>query len=155
MLDNNLKRELLKAYNNVSKTSKIEYNQQNLDDLVKLFHDNEYLSILFKLLSCFNQKITEGSIKTADYKLMKDTLEYLKSENQALKNKLDQQNKLISTYNGMYANRAKVAVGIRKPARIDGIEASTIRQYIKAGYSMNQIANKLGCSVSTLYRRLK
>ena len=86
---------------------------------------------------------------------MKDTLECLKSENQALKNKLDQQNKLISTYNGMYANRAKVAVGIRKPARIDGIEASTIRQYIKAGYSMNQIANKLGCSVSTLYRRLK
>ena len=155
MLDNNLKRELLKAYNNVSKASKVEYNQQNLDDLVKLFHDNEYLSILFKLLSCFNHKITEGSIETADYKLMKDTLEYLKSENQALKNKLDQQNKLISTYNGMYANRAKVAVGIRKPARIDGIEASTIRQYIKAGYSMNQIANKLGCSVSTLYRRLK
>ena len=155
MLDNNLKQELLKAYNNVSKASKVEYNQQNLDDLVKLFHDNEYLSILFKLLSCFNQKITEGSIETADYKLMKDTLEYLKSEIQALKNKLDQQNKLISTYNGMYANRAKVAVGIRKPARIDGIEASTIRQYIKAGYSMNQIANKLGCSVSTLYRRLK
>ena len=155
MLDNNLKQELLKAYNNVSKASKVEYNQQNLDDLVKLFHDNEYLSILFKLLSCFNHKITEGSIETADYKLMKDTLEYLKSENQALKNKLDQQNKLISTYNGMYANRAKVAVGIRKPARIDGIEASTIRQYIKAGYSMNQIANKLGCSVSTLYRRLK
>ena len=155
MLDNNLKQELLKAYNNVSKASKVEYNQQNLDDLVKLFHDNEYLSILFKLLSCFNQKITEGSIETTDYKLMKDTLEYLKSENQALKNKLDQQNKLISTYNGMYANRAKVAVGIRKPARIDGIEASTIRQYIKAGYSMNQIANKLGCSVSTLYRRLK
>ena len=155
MLDNNLKQELLKAYNNVSKASKVEYNQQNLDDLVKLFHDNEYLSILFKLLSCFNHKITEGSIETADYKLMKDTLEYLKSDNQALKNKLDQQNKLISTYNGMYANRAKVAVGIRKPARIDGIEASTIRQYIKAGYSMNQIANKLGCSVSTLYRRLK
>ena len=72
MLDNNLKQELLKAYNNVSKASKVEYNQQNLDDLVKLFHDNEYLSILFKLLSCFNQKITEGSIKTADYKLMKD-----------------------------------------------------------------------------------
>lgn len=155
MLDNNLKRELLKAYNNVSKASKVEFNQQNLNELVSLFNGDTYLNIMFKLLSCFNHKITEGSIETADYKLMKDTLEYLKSENQALKNKLDQQNKLISTYNGMYANRAKVAVGIRKPARIDGIEASTIRQYIKAGYSMNQIANKLGCSVSTLYRRLK
>ena len=155
MLDNNLKRELLKAYNNVSKASKVEFNQQNLNELVSLFNDGSHLNIMFKLLSCFNHKITEGSIETADYKLMKDTLEYLKSENQALKNKLDQQNKLISTYNGMYANRAKVAVGIRKPARIDGIEASTIRQYIKAGYSMNQIANKLGCSVSTLYRRLK
>ena len=30
MLDNNLKQELLKAYNNVSKASKVEYNQQNL-----------------------------------------------------------------------------------------------------------------------------
>lgn len=155
MLGNNLKHELLKAYNNVSKTSKIEFNTQNLDDLVKLFHDNQHLSIMFKLLSCFNQKVTEGSIESADYELLKIALEQQKSENQALKNKLDQQNKLISSYNGMYANRAKVASGIRKPARIDGIEPSTIRQYIKAGYSMNQIADKLGCSVSTLYRRLK
>lgn len=46
MLDNNLKQELLKAYNNVSKASKVEYNQQNLDDLVKLFHDNEYLTVV-------------------------------------------------------------------------------------------------------------
>lgn len=155
MLDNNLKRELLKAYNNVSKASKVEDNQQNLDDLLNLFHDHVYLSVLFKVTSCFNQKITEGSIESADYELLKIALEQLKTENQALKNKLDQQNKLISTYNGMYVNRAKVASGIRKPARIDGIEPSTIRQYIKAGYSMNQIANKLGCSVSTLYRRLK
>lgn len=155
MLDNNLKRELLKSYNNVSKTSKVEYNQQNLNELVRLFNGDSYLNIMFKLLSCFNQKITEGSIELADYELLKIALEQLKTENQALKNKLDQQNKLISTYNGMYANRAKVAVGIRKPARIDGIEPSTIRQYINAGYSMNQIANKLGCSVSTLYRRLK
>ena len=155
MLDRNLKSELIKAYNNVSKTSKVEFNQQNLEEIVKLFNGDSYLNIIFKLLSCFNQKVTEGSIESADYELLKIALEQQKSENQALKNKLDQQNKLISTYNGMYANRAKVAVGIRKPARIDGIEASTIRQYIKAGYSMNQIANKLGCSVSTLYRRLK
>lgn len=155
MLDKNLKSELIKAYNNVSKTSKVEFNQQNLDELIKLFHDNQYLSIMFKLLSCFNQKVTEGGIESADYELLKIALEQQKTENQALKNKLAQQNKLISSYNGMYANRAKVASGIRKPARIDGIEPSTIRQYIKAGYSMNQIADKLGCSVSTLYRRLK
>ena len=45
MLDKNLKSELIKAYNNVSKTSKVEFNQQNLDELIKLFHDNQYLSI--------------------------------------------------------------------------------------------------------------
>lgn len=49
MLDKNLKSELIKAYNNVSKTSKVEFNQQNLDELIKLFHDNQYLSIMFML----------------------------------------------------------------------------------------------------------
>ena len=57
MLDNNLKRELLKAYNNVSKASKVEFNQQNLNELVSLFNGDTYLNIMFKLLSCFNHKI--------------------------------------------------------------------------------------------------
>ena len=47
MLDNNLKRELLKAYNNVSKASKVEFNQQNLNELVSLFNGDTYLNIMF------------------------------------------------------------------------------------------------------------
>lgn len=155
MISKELKKELIRTYEKVNKSTIIILSQDNMNEIISLFRDNSDVSIIFKLLSCFNQKITEGSIENADYQFTKNLLEQYKAENIALKEQLAQQNKLISSYNGMYLNRAKVAAGIRKPARIEGIEPNTIRQYINAGYSMNQIADKLGCSVSTLYRRLR
>ena len=154
MIDLVLKQELKKAANELKEEYEIKDSQGNIEELQHLFRKTSYLEILFIILSCFNQRVKEGTANTAEYEMMKAKVQYLESVNQQLREKLDQQNKMISSYNGLYANRAKVAAGISKPAYKKGTEPEVVLKYFRAGFRPKQIAYELDCDVRTIQRRL-
>lgn len=84
----------------------------------------------------------------------RNQIQQLKAENEALKKSVSEKEKIISAYNGSYRQRAKVKSGM-KIAKKDGITKEVIQRLKGQGLTVEQIAKKLGCSRSTVWRRLK
>lgn len=105
--------------------------------------DNTLKSMPEKIMNLNNQV----EILDKKFKSLQDELERTKNENDELK-------KLISTYNGNLVQRAKVQNG-QKIARKDNVEVDKIKELLASGLSQDEVAEKLQCSRSTIWRRLK
>lgn len=82
-----------------------------------------------------------------------EEIRQLKDEVETLKKEVKKQGEIISTYNGSYLQRAKVKSGV-KIAKKNNITKEAILQLKGQNLTLNQIANKLGCSRTTVWRRL-
>ena len=96
-----------------------------------------------KIINLSNQV----EILDKQFKSLQDELDKIKRENKELK-------KLISTYNKNLLQRARVQNG-QKIARKDNVEVDKIKELLASGLSQDEVAEKLQCSRSTIWRRLK
>lgn len=80
-------------------------------------------------------------------------LQQLRDEVETLTKEVQEQRKIIDTYNGSYLQRVKVKNGV-KIARKSAITKEAIQQLQNQGLTIEQIAKKLGCGRTTIWRRL-
>lgn len=78
----------------------------------------------------------------------------LKSENGKLRQKVESMDSLIETYNKCYLQQAKLKTG-EKIAYKEQASIEEVNKLKKLGLSYDEIADKLGVSRSTVYRRIK
>ena len=81
-------------------------------------------------------------------------IEQLKGEVEALQKEVYESREIISTYNGSYLQRAKVKNGL-KIAKKGAVTKEAIQRLQGQNLTIEQIAKELGCSRSTIWRRLK
>lgn len=78
----------------------------------------------------------------------------LKAENENLSQKVSDLENLIETYNKCYLQQTKLKTG-EKIAYKEQASIKEVKKLKKAGLSYDEIADKLGVSRSTIYRRIK
>ena len=154
-------KSLKESFNSLSETDKYVFTQYEERVLNQTFGGNgTFITFISNLVSCYqhlmkNQASPEKIMNLSNqveildkkFKSLQDELDKTKRENEELK-------KLISTYNGNLVQRAKVQNG-QKIARKDNIEVDEIKELLASGLSQDKIAEKLQCSRSTIWRRLK
>lgn len=160
MRDDTLK-SLKESFNSLSEADKYVFTQYEERYLNSIFGGSStFITLISNLVSCYqhlmknkasNEKIMNLSnqveILDKQFKSLQDELDKTKRENEELK-------KLISTYNGNLVQRAKVQNG-QKIARKDNVEVGEIKKLLASGLSQDEVAEKLQCSRSTIWRRLK
>ena len=138
-------REVIEAYNKEKAIISIEIREE-IDrmlqcDTFDFYKRGEYLLFCSIVLASVRAKNIEQ-------------IQQLKGENEALKKMVDEQEKIISTYNGSYLQRTKVINGM-KIAKKGNVTKEAIQQLKGKNLTIEQIAEKLGCSRTTVWRRLK
>lgn len=144
----------------VSKENEYKFNQYEESEFRSLFGSIAYLDWVSKIVSCFQQYNTEREqleTEISNLILRFDTLEE-KLKTQAIENKKlsDENNelkKIIDTYNKNYLQRSKLKAGEKIALRED-VSREEIEDLAYKGLTRNQIADKLNCSRSTIWRRM-
>lgn len=125
-------------------------------DIIKISSEAEFE--LDRVLGCHSMEregyLIHCALTLASERIKKEEeIRQLKDEVETLKKEVKKQGEIISTYNGSYLQRAKVKSGV-KIAKKNNITKEAILQLKGQNLTLNQIANKLGCSRTTVWRRL-
>lgn len=112
---------------------------------------NEALHCKYPLVDQVPHLVYCAKVLVEEREANRKEIQQLKDE--TLKKVVDDQEKIISTYNGTYLQRTKVKNG-KKIARKDTVTKEAIQQLKSQHLTINQISKKLGCSRSTVWRRL-
>lgn len=148
MIKGTVSEKLLEALNEMTKGKEIEvYLTDEGKKAVEKALNNKFI------FDSFNHLLHCADILVEEREANRKEIQQLKDENETLKKVVDDQEKIISTYNGTYLQRAKVKNG-KKIARKGTVTKEAIQQLKSQHLTINQISKKLGCSRSTIWRRL-
>lgn len=125
-------------------------------DIIKISFEAEFE--LDRVLDCHSMEregyLTHCALTLASERIKNEKeIRQLKDEVETLKREMNKQSEIISTYNGSYLQRTKVKSGV-KIAKKNTVTKEAIQQLKGQNLTINQIANKLGCSRTTVWRRL-
>ena len=113
-----------------------------------------FINVIGRLLSCVEVlELERNNMKMANNAKEKQ-LQQLEKEIETLKKEVQAQKEIISTYNGSYLQRTKLKNGM-KIAKKNDITKEAIQRLKGEGLSVEKIAEKLGCSRTTVWRRLR
>lgn len=122
--------------------------QKELEMMKRITGETHFLNYIGFLLNVVNL------IENDKEMLMEKTTSELIEENKKLVEKVKNFESLIATYNGSYIQRIKLKNG-KKIAYKENVTAEEIIKLKKAGLSDKEIAERIGASQSTIWRRRK
>lgn len=151
-----IKQIVLDTLREISKDKNSKFpveDEKTLREALNLNNFN-FVDAIGRLLSCVEALVLEQNNMKMANNAKEEQIQQLKDENEALKKMACEHEKIISTYNGSYLQRTKVKNGI-KIAKKDNVTKEAIQQLKGQNLTIEQIAEKLGCSRTTVWRRLK
>lgn len=134
--------------------------QQNQEMLLKVTgkaHFLNYMGFLLNIIEYIEDNKNNGifsGLYMQQYEEIKVENDKLVALNNELAKKVKSLEHIIDTYNKCYLQQTKLKTG-KKIAYKEQISAEEVRKLKKEGLSTEQMAEKLGVSKSTIWRRLK